>query len=291
MQIQTKINGQMALFGIFGHPVKHSFSPILQNTLAALLGENAVYVPFPVPPEGLEAAVKGAFALGVQGLNITIPHKQAILPFLAGIDPLAERIGAVNTLCRRENGFWGYNTDVLGLKKCFSLHHRSLKGERVLLIGAGGAANAAAFLAAEEGADAIWIANRTLAKAQALSQRVRQWYPLPVHPISLQDIPHLEGPLLVIQTTSVGMERDESPVLDPSFWQKVPFVVDIIYTPWQTRTLREARAQGAEGVNGFEMLIYQGIASAELWRNIQLSPHEAQALYNALALYYREGQA
>ena len=157
MQILSSIQGQTKVCGIFGHPVGHSFSPVLQNTLFRALQIPAVYTAFDVAPEHLPAAVQGAFAMGLWGLNITIPHKKEVMALLTGIDPLAAQIGAVNTLCRRENGFWGYNTDILGLKKCFALHGHCLSQAQVLVLGAGGAANAAAFWQPAKGqAISIW---------------------------------------------------------------------------------------------------------------------------------------
>ncbi len=287
MQILSSIQGQTKVCGIFGHPVGHSFSPVLQNTLFRALQIPAVYTAFDVAPEHLPAAVQGAFAMGLWGLNITIPHKKEVMALLTGIDPLAAQIGAVNTLCRRENGFWGYNTDILGLKKCFALHGHCLSQAQVLVLGAGGAANAAAFLAASEGASHLYLANRTRAKAEALASQIQTHYPIPITVCTLDDLSALPKDLLVIQATSVGMGTWESPVQDETFWQKARFVVDIVYTPWETKTVHDARAQGATAVNGFEMLIYQGIASAELWHGLSVDDDTARTLCEALANHYQ----
>ncbi len=287
MQIVSTVQGQSNVCGIFGHPVGHSFSPVLQNTLFQALNLPAVYTAFDVSPAHLPAAVQGAFAMGILGLNITIPHKKEVMALLSGIDPLAAQIGAVNTLCRRENGFWGYNTDILGLKKCFALHGHSLKGASVLVLGAGGAANAAAFLAASEGAGHLYLANRTRAKAEALASQVQAHYSIAITVCPLEDLSALPTDLLVIQATSVGMGSWESPIQDISFWQNARFVVDIVYTPWETKTVHDARSQGAEAVNGFEMLIYQGIASAELWHGISVDDQTARTLCGLLADYYQ----
>ena len=121
MKVIDNFNGKTKAYGIIGNPVEHSFSPILQNTIASVCGDNCAYLPFKVENGEVKKALEGAFALGFEGFNVTVPHKVEVLDCLDGIDPLAEKIGAVNTLKRTEKGYKGYNTDILGLGKCFEI--------------------------------------------------------------------------------------------------------------------------------------------------------------------------
>lgn len=281
------ISGSTRVYGILGYPVGHSFSPVLQNTLASKTGINLRYLAFPVAPQDLGAAIKGGFALGVQGFNVTVPHKQAVIPFLCGIDPLAEQIGAVNTLKRTESGYIGYNTDILGLERAFALQNVELAGKNLVVLGAGGAAHAAVVLAQRAGAKKLYLVNRTLSKAEALAERIQ----IPVEVLSYDDLYRLEAPDILIQTTSVGMGRpEESPVADAELFRRVQVAMDLIYAPWQTKFLKDAAAAGCKDINGFDMLIYQGIASFELWNEMEVAPEKAAALRNLLEEYYRKGR-
>ena len=150
-----EINGYTRVCGVIGNPVEHTMSPAIHNTLAREMGENLVYVPFHVPAGQAGEAVKGAFALNLLGINVTVPYKSEVIPFLEEIDPLAEQIGAVNTLVRKEKGFKGYNTDMPGLYRAMEEDGVTLQGEKVLILGAGGVARAVAILAAEKGANRL----------------------------------------------------------------------------------------------------------------------------------------
>ena len=132
------INGYTRTCGLIGNPVEHTLSPVIHNTLSMVLGENLAYVPFHVENGRLEDAVKGAFALNLLGLNVTVPYKSDVIPYLTDIDPLAENIGAVNTLVRTETGYKGYNTDMPGLYRAMCEDGVKVKGEKVLILGAGG---------------------------------------------------------------------------------------------------------------------------------------------------------
>ena len=147
-----EINGYTRTCGVIGHPVEHTMSPAIHNTLARELGENLVYVPFHVPVGHVGQAVEGAYALNLLGMNVTVPYKSEVLPYLKETDPLAETIGAVNTLVRTEGGFKGYNTDMPGLYRAMSEDGVGIEGEDVLILGAGGVARAVAILAVRKGA-------------------------------------------------------------------------------------------------------------------------------------------
>ena len=172
------VEGKTAVYGIIGDRVEKSFSPVLQNTIGREMGVNMVYVPFKVESGQVRAAVEGGRAMNIRGFNVTVSHKIEVMDALASVDETAARIGAVNTLKLTENGYEGYNTDIIGLKKCFDERKTSLKGRNVVLAGAGGAANSAAILAGEEKAAKLVIVNRTAEKAEALEFRVKADAPL-----------------------------------------------------------------------------------------------------------------
>lgn len=285
------VNGKTNVYGIIGNPVEKSFSPVLQNTIAKELGKSAAYVPFKVERGQVKTAVEGARALGIKGFNVTVPHKIEVMDALCAIDPVAKRIGAVNTLKLTEKGYEGYNTDIIGLKKCFEERNISIEGKTVVLAGAGGAANSAAMLAGEEKAAKLVIVNRTAEKAEALAERVRKYYPIEVEVTDYDSITDIADPEIFVQTTSVGMgnDVDATPVKKTEFFDNVKIVVDIIYTPWETRLMKDAAARGAVTVNGFDMLFYQGLASFEIWHDMKVDRETAKELKEKLTAFYRRG--
>ena len=163
------IDGKTRTLGLLGDPVEHTMSPLIHNTLSEKLGLNNVYVPFHTKAENLEAAVKGAYALNILGLNVTVPHKNEVMQYLSELDEGGQAIGAVNTLVRTENGYKGYNTDMMGLLREVRSYGVELDGQDVIILGAGGAAKAVAYMCVSNGAGHVYILNRTVAKAQALS--------------------------------------------------------------------------------------------------------------------------
>ena len=286
------VKGTTKVCGIIGNPVGHSISPVLQNTLAEITGTDLVYVPFRVE-DNIKAAIEGAYAMNVFGLNVTVPHKSAVIECLTDIDPLAASIGAVNTLVRVDGGYKGYNTDILGLKRELEEAGIALEGRRVIILGAGGAARAIAFLCAEENASAIYILNRTVSKAEDIANAVNGYSGSNVaKAMAIADYADLEGEGYVcIQTTSVGLypDSDKAPVEDEAFYRKIDAAVDIIYNPAQTKFMKLVRASGkaADGsdkktYNGLKMLLYQGVSAYELWNNIQISTQQAEEVYKAM---------
>ena len=282
----NKVNGKISVYGIIGNPVEKSFSPVMQNTIAEELGVNSIYVPFKVEKGEVKSAVDGAKSLGIRGFNVTIPHKKEVIEALCQIDSVAQKIGAVNTLKLTENGYVGYNTDIIGLKKCFEERKVSIKDRVVVLAGAGGASNAAAFFAAEEGAKELIIVNRSVNNAVDLSDRIKKYYDITVKVISYDELESIENAEVFIQTTSVGMSSDQTPVEDKSFFEGLRFVVDIIYNPWETRLMKDAASIGVEVANGFDMLFYQGLAAFEIWNDIKVDEKTAVELKNKLAAFY-----
>lgn len=277
------INGTTRVCGLIGNPVAHSISPVIHNRLAGLRGDNLVYTTFKVEADNVAAAVKGAYALDILGLNVTVPHKQAVIDELVDIDELAAAIGAVNTLVRTEGGFKGYNTDILGLDRELSDVGISLEDKCVVIIGAGGAARAIAFLCAGKKASEIYIMNRTLEKAQNIADAVNEY--------AKKDIAKAAGisecgsfdkkDYIVIQTTSVGLHPhdDETAVTADEFYENSAAGVDIIYNPYETMFMKLMKKHGKPAYNGLKMLLYQGVAAYELWNDCKISSDMADIIY------------
>ncbi len=250
-----QVDGRTELYGIMGDPVAHSLSPAMHNGAFAHLGMNRVYVPFPV--QDVPAAMNGFRALQVKGVSVTIPHKQAVIAHLDAIDPVAAKIGAVNTLKIDNGRIKGYNTDWLGANRALA-QELTLAGRKVLLLGAGGSARAIGFGLLEAGAEVV-VASRTQGTGEALAATLNcEWRPL-------ADAGYLFADALV-NATSVGMGAQvaNSPMAADSL-KNFPVVMDIVYAPLATRLLREARAAGCRTVDGLAMLLYQGVAQFELW--------------------------
>lgn len=265
------MNGNTRICGVMGHPVGHSLSPSLHNLLAERTGLNLVYVPFDVKPEDLEAGVKGSLGLNVLGLNVTVPHKQQVMQYLAGTDQASQVIGAVNTLVRTEKGYVGRNTDAPGFSRALKEAGVQVKGSRCVLLGAGGAARAAAWVLASEGAEKVWILNRTIDRARELADHVNQAAGRFVMiPLALEDyrqLPEEKNSLLAIQSTSVGMypDGDRAVIEDSDFYERIRVGMDIVYTPSQTRFMTLVQQAGGQAFNGLNMLIYQGVIAFEMW--------------------------
>lgn len=276
------INGKTRTCGLFGNPVEHTLSPVIHNTLADLLQINMVYVPFLVQSEAIEEAVKGAFALNLLGSNVTVPHKTSVIPYLAQMDDLARRIGAVNTLVRVENGFKGYNTDMKGLLRAMQSEQVEIRDESVLLLGAGGAARAVAFLCAYEGAKEILIANRTLSKAEDIAKEVNASFGKELVSFSTLDAVAdcITDSVLAIQCTSVGLFpcMDEVVTQDERLFKKIHTGVDLIYNPYETKFMRLVREHDGFAMNGLKMLLYQGIIAFELWNQVSVSDEQANVV-------------
>ena len=282
----NNIKGTTRVCGLIGNPVGHSISPVIHNTLADIMGIDLVYTTFKVEENQVEAAVKGAYALDILGMNVTVPHKQAVMRSLKEIDPLAEAIGAVNTLARVDGGYKGYNTDILGLARELEEENVCIKDNPVLIIGAGGAARAIAFLCASRGASSVTVINRTVEKAQNIAGAVNGYYGIDlVKAVSIDQALDLQGDgYVAIQTTSVGLYPDVDNVLikDENFYRKVGAGVDIIYNPYTTRFMKILGEQGKPAYNGLKMLLYQGVAAFEIWNNCSVSKDMADRVYESM---------
>ena len=282
-----KINGYTRTCGLIGNPVEHTMSPAIHNTLAEAMGENMVYVPFRVPENSVKEAVEGARALNLLGCNVTVPYKSAVLPYLTEIDSLAEKIGAVNTLVRTDNGFKGYNTDMPGLYRAMCEDGVKLTGEKVLILGAGGVARAVAMLLADKGAEKVYMLNRTVEKAEQVVNEVnaiagRSF----AEAMVLDDYRRLPGDrqYVCIQATNVGMfpKTEEAVIEDTDFYQKVHTGYDLIFNPAKTRFMELTQAAGGRAYNGLKMLLWQGIIAFELWTDKKVGAELAEKAYSAM---------
>jgi shikimate dehydrogenase len=242
------------------------------------MGINAVYVPF-VANDDLKSIAGGLYALGVKGINVTVPYKTDIIYELKGIDPMAREIGAVNTLKYTESGYYGYNTDITGLDRELADENIRLEGRNVVILGAGGAARAVAFLCASKNPLSITIVNRTVSKALSIRTDVASYaarngmYGLSdniyvITPAETGNLPFDDA--IVFQCTNVGLSPDDNACVihDPGFYRKVAVGIDLIYRPAQTMFMKYVRGAGGEAYNGLKMLIYQAVSAYEIWNGV-----------------------
>jgi shikimate dehydrogenase len=247
----------MQVFGLVGNPVGHSLSPPMHEAAYEALGIDARYVTFEPAVDEIGRAVEGAAALGIAGLNVTIPFKRDVLD-LVDPDPLAARIGAVNTVDFSTTPPSGYNTDAAGVTRSFAHHGVDLDGRDAVVVGAGGAGRAVAFALADVGC-AVHVANRTVETAEELAASVGG-----ATAGGLDTLDRIAGADVLVNATSVGMDEDASPVPAEHLHGDLA-VLDAVYSPIETRLLREARAAGATTIDGAWMLLFQGVDAFERW--------------------------
>lgn len=258
------INSSTELYGVFGNPVSHSLSPVMHNTAFSVTKHNGIYLAFQVPDIG--RAVSGMRALGMKGASVTLPHKIDVMKYLDHIDPMAENIGAVNTIVNRDGQLYGYNTDGLGAVKALE-DKTDFQGKNAVIIGAGGAARALGFELTARGARVV-ITNRTIAKGEKLAEDMGAGFtPLAdLHKLWKPGKPGKMGIEILINTTPLGMipEVTLMPV-EESLLDKSMVVMDVVYNPLTTRLLETAEKMGCTTVNGVEMFVRQGLHQFKLW--------------------------
>ncbi|MFM7312462.1 MAG: shikimate dehydrogenase [Cyanobium sp.] len=273
------IRGSTALAGVLGDPVRHSLSPAMHNAALEALGLDWFYLALPVGAGRLPVVVSALEAMGCRGLNITIPHKQAVADLCRELSPLARRVGAVNTLVPHPDGGWfGTNTDVEGF--CAPLRQDGVAwtGRRAVVLGSGGSARAVVAALVELGFADVRLVGRREGALASFRADCRAWAPQLrplLHPAAGEElVSALAEADLVVNTTPVGMASAADPAatracplseveleaLPPSAW-----VYDIIYTPRPTELLRRASLRGCRALDGLEMLVQQGAASLRLW--------------------------
>jgi len=268
------ISGRTRICGIIGDPIEHTMSPVMHNAAFKNKGLDYVYLPFRVKPEDLGKAIEGMRALNIRGLNVTIPHKVAVIQFLDELDPLADKIDAVNTIVNDDGILKGYNTDATGFLQALIEGGIEPKGKRVVILGAGGASRAISYILVERGAQIV-ILNRLLELdwAKELASRILQTFAREVEVLELnrENLARvLEKADILVNATKVGMspDIDETPVnsglLKPNL-----VVYDIVYNPIKTRLQREAEVAGATVISGLDMLVWQGALAFEKWTGVK----------------------
>ena len=262
------ISGTTKVIAIFGWPVEHSLSPAMHNAAFQEMGLDFCYVAFPIRPEGLAAAVDGAHALGLHGMNITVPHKEAIMPLLDKVSPESSFIGAANTVVLHNTKLVGHNTDGRGFMRSLEEEGIEAKDKRVLLLGSGGASRAVAWALGEAGAG-IHIHSRNNDTASRL-----------VHDLSInfkgvQLVEDLEDAAaeadIVLNATPLGLKQNDPLPIDLALIKDSQVAIDLIYKP--TPFLEAAREKGCRALDGRGMLLWQGVLASEIWTG-QVPPVE-----------------
>lgn len=262
------VSGSTKVFALFGDPVMHSLSPLMQNTAFKILELDACYIPLLVHSGDLAEAVKAVRALNFGGVNLTIPHKEKVLSYLDEVDEEAKLIGAVNTVVNRNGYLYGYNTDASGFLASLQSLGFDPKGKRVVVMGAGGAARAVAVTLALQGASRIHICNRSTRRGEILAQdlcRVGAAVDVSEYGVSCSEA--LKYADLLINATPVGMypNHKENPIIMSDQLHPRLLVCDLVYNPPQTMLLKEAAAVGCGVLNGVGMLAHQGALAFQLW--------------------------
>lgn len=286
------ITGKTKLLGVIGYPIEHSLSPVMHNAAIAQLGIDYVYLPFPIKPEDLHTAIQGFAAIGVVGFSVTIPHKQAILRFLSAVEPIAQAVGAVNTVIKKNNSWIGTNTDVEGFLAPLQAHQQNWSQKIAVILGNGGAARAVVAGCAKLGCAEIHVVGRNIQRLRDFSQswknsplqvnlNVHRWDELP------ELIPQAD---LLVNTTPIGMypKIDQSPLsaAEMANLSSQAIAYDLIYTPNPTKFLQQAQQIGVTAIDGLEMLVQQGAAALKIWLQRESVPVDVmrQALQKHLGL-------
>ena len=289
MQSQNKFNHNTKIIGIIGHPVKHSYSPLMQNIAFELTGQNYIYLPFDVPANSLKDALKGIVALGIKGFNVTLPLKEKIMPLIKDVSEEANIVGAVNTVTNEDGVLRGYNTDVLGVVESLNPFKDEIAGAKVSVIGAGGAARSVIYaLIRNFKVGHINIINRTEQTAESLKEYFsvkmlfNDFKAFPLFPPDLVET--FRESKLIINTTSMGMypDVDDSATTIKESFMKGQIVFDIVYNPVKTKLLKLAESQGSTIITGLKMLVEQGAKSYELWCGEKMP---VEKVYRALESY------
>ena len=280
------VDGKTQILGVIGDPIEHTFSPAMHNAGLDALNLNYIYLPFHVKEEMLAECIQGAKAMGIQGLNVTIPHKTNVIKHLDEVDQVASMIGAVNTIqfnyhednesSNQDNDIKvttkGFNTDGYGCVRAIE-EKTSIKDKKVTITGAGGASRAVAFQIANSGIDELSILNRNVAKAESLANDLKSnldkiGIDIGVNSYGMDDLKReLDSSDIFIDTTPLGMypNVDEKAIASADMLHEDLVVNDIVYTPMETSLIKEALKANAEVVYGYKMLLYQGIRSFEIW--------------------------
>ena len=270
--MSLKISGTTRVVGLFGWPVAHSLSPPMHNAAFEAAGLDFIYLCFPVAPDQVEQAVKSIRALGLAGINVTIPHKTAVIPFVDEISKAAQTIGAVNTIVNTKGRLSAHNTDVYGFLRSLKERDVKVKGADVVIIGAGGVARAMAMGSAVHNTQSITLCDVIAEKARELAGDVKRMAPSvdvkTVEAGSTELKSLLARASIVCNATPLGMKEGDSLPLDEESLDAIPgsaAIFDAVYSPFGTPLEKRAQARGLEYIGGLNMLLFQGVRAFELW--------------------------
>jgi shikimate dehydrogenase len=262
------LSGKTKVCGVIGDPIEHTLSPTMHNAAFQALKIDYIFLAFKVQTSELEKAINGIRALGIQGLNVTMPHKNSIIKYMDELDPTAKTVASANTILNKEGKLFGFNTDGVGALNALEQNGVAVKGKKILLLGAGGAAKAIAYTLSQE-TDELIILNRTIKPATDLADLLRKKFGGKIKADELTPKmikSNLAKADVLINATSVGMEPNADQTIVSPEWLKPDLaVMDIVYNPLETRLTKDAKAADLKVVSGVEMLIYQGAASFEIW--------------------------
>lgn len=273
------ISGKTKLTGFFAKPASHSLSPLMHNLAFSHWGIDAVYLAFEVDQTNLRQAVESIRTLNMLGVNVSMPNKTAVLAYLDQLSPEAELIGAVNTIVHQEQRLIGYNTDGMGFVRSVNETGHPIKNQKIVVLGAGGAAKAIVVQMALEGAQEITIYKRLNATFLPLKEYFAKVSEKTGCPIRLHDYADesqlaldLSQANLLINATDIGMgsKKDQLPIADVKLLHSQLAVFDLIYSPSETRLIQEAKKMGIKAYNGLGMLIHQGAIAFELWTHREM---------------------
>lgn len=254
------ITGKTKIVGIFGDPIEHTLSPIIHNAAFRELKIDYCYVPFLVKREKLKEATEAIRALNMVGVNITVPHKEAVIEYLDELSDEAKFIGAVNTILNEGGKLIGYNTDSYGFVKSLKEEGIELNDKNILLLGAGGAAKAVAYGVLREGAN-LFVFNRTHSKAYSLRESFNSIGKVEV--LEKLDRDKIEYFQIVINSTSLGLKKEDPMPIHPSYLSNRHIYIDLIY--FETPLMKEAAKRGAKVISGLGMLLWQAVRAFEIW--------------------------
>ena len=289
-ELRNSFFANTELIGLIGHPIKHSYSPFIQNYALELMNLDYVYLPFDVPAENLKSAINGVMSLGLKGLNVTLPHKEKIIKFLDELSEEASIIGAVNTIVNDHGKLIGYNTDAYGILETLLPYKDKISGTKVTVIGAGGSARAVVYtLLRHFKPEEINIINRTHQRADtlvndlSLKMRYDTFHTFELFPPD--NVETLSNSRLIINATTMGMYPDiEDTITDiEDSFNEEQIVFDLVYNPTKSKFLKMAEMQGAKVVGGLKMLIFQAAKSFELWTGVEMPVEKiSESLQNYL---------
>ncbi len=256
------INAKTRVTGLIGYPVEHSLSPLMHNTAFDRLGLNYCYVAMPVREEALKDAIKGLKALNFAGFNVTVPHKEKVIPLLDDIDEEARFIGAVNTVKNEDGNLRGYNTDGRGFMESLREAGIEVKGKDIFIVGAGGAARAIGYYLVRE-ASRVCIFDIDSGKAISLVNALKG---VRDNVVFVDSLSRIRSSDLIINATPLGLKEEDPLPVDLRLLSRDQVIYDLIY--WDTTLVREARAIGCRAVNGLGMLLWQGVLAFRIWTGI-----------------------